>query len=74
MAQYFFGISLLQKGLFFRVGNGESIRIWEDSWIPDVPLQRPLTKLNVVVHICYVAELIDKGELCWNLDLSLLRI
>jgi hypothetical protein len=28
------GLDLLKKGLVWRVGNGQSIRIWRDSWIP----------------------------------------
>ena len=28
------GLDLLKKGLLWRVGNGKSIRIWRDNWIP----------------------------------------
>lgn len=28
------GIDVLKKGIIWRVGNGESIRIWQDPWIP----------------------------------------
>jgi hypothetical protein len=28
------GLDLLKKGLVWRVENGQSIRIWRDSWIP----------------------------------------
>ena len=28
------GLDLLKKGLIWRVGNGRSIRIWRDNWIP----------------------------------------
>ena len=32
------GLELLKKGIIWRVGNGEHIRIWRDPWIPRVLL------------------------------------
>jgi hypothetical protein len=29
-----YGLELLKKGLVWRVGNGRSIRIWRDHWLP----------------------------------------
>ena len=31
------GLELLKKGLVWRGGNGESIRIWRDKWLPHPP-------------------------------------
>ena len=28
------GINLLNKGIIWRVGNGKSINIWNDPWVP----------------------------------------
>ena len=31
-----FGAKLVNRGLFWRVGNGELIRLWTDNWVPDM--------------------------------------
>ena len=40
------GLKLLHKGLIWRVGQGEKIRIWEDSWIPRSSLFKPTSPAN----------------------------
>ncbi|KAF5445202.1 hypothetical protein F2P56_034269 [Juglans regia] len=62
-------MNLLKEGLVWRVGNGESIKIWGDRWIPQLSsykIQSPIKCLNEVDK---VAVLIDgeKGE--WKLEL-----
>ncbi|VAI62883.1 unnamed protein product [Triticum turgidum subsp. durum] len=37
------GLDLLKKGLIWRVGNGWSIRIWRDTWIPKPFSYRPIS-------------------------------
>ena len=34
MASILRGLELLKKGVVWRVGNNDSIRIWEDLWVP----------------------------------------
>jgi hypothetical protein len=35
------GVDLLKEGLIWRVGNGESIDMWKDHWIPRGSSRRP---------------------------------
>ena len=37
------GIQWLKKGIIWRVGNGERIKIWTDQWIPRGSTRRPNT-------------------------------
>ncbi len=38
-----YGLELLKKGIIWRVGNGHSIRIWRDPWLPRNHSRRPIT-------------------------------
>ncbi|WVZ75250.1 hypothetical protein U9M48_023324 [Paspalum notatum var. saurae] len=59
------GIEVIKSGLVWRVGNGESIKIWEDPWIPDRSTRRPISSKghNLLVR---VAELLDPLTGSWN--------
>jgi hypothetical protein len=37
-----YGRKLLERGLIWRIGNGESVSIWDSNWIPRSYVQRPL--------------------------------
>jgi hypothetical protein len=32
----------MKEGLIWRIGNGESVSVWEDNWIPRSSALRPL--------------------------------
>lgn len=60
--------SLLLDGMKWRVGNGLSIKVWEDSWMPGegshlVPTPMEDSDVNM-----RVSELIDFNEGCWNVE------
>jgi hypothetical protein len=60
---------LLKQGLVWRVGNGESINIWGDRWLPT-----PITYTVQSPHVLSLQEnrvqtLIDRDSKCWNVPL-----
>ena len=57
------GLELLKKGIIWRVGNGQDIRIWRDQWLPREPSRQPITQQGTC-RLRRVAELLD-GEGSW---------
>ncbi|XP_021736519.1 uncharacterized protein LOC110703068 [Chenopodium quinoa] len=58
--------SLLLDGLKWRVGNGVSIRVWEESWVRgegQLYVPTPLPNHNPDLRVC---ELIDFNGGCWD--------
>uniref|UniRef100_A0A803MZQ9 UMP kinase n=1 Tax=Chenopodium quinoa TaxID=63459 RepID=A0A803MZQ9_CHEQI len=61
--------SLLLEGLKWRVGNGSSIKVWEDEWlVGDGSNSIPTIQLHCDIDM-WVSELIDFDNMCWNSDL-----
>lgn len=61
-----YGLELLKKGIIWRVGNGHSIRIWRDPWLPRDFSRRPITRKGNC-RIKWVPDLLnDNGE--WDLE------
>lgn len=51
-----YGLELLKQGVIYRVGNGESIRIWRDNWLPRMGSMKPsgssrICRLRKVRHL-----------------------
>ena len=53
------GLELLKEGLVWRIGNGQSVRIWRDSWIPH-PVGRPPISQQGRCRLRRVSELLDE--------------
>lgn len=64
------GVKLLKKGIIWRVGDGEMIKIWSDPWIPRGVTRRPITPRasNLLTR---VAELINPNTGQWDRELVL---
>jgi hypothetical protein len=61
------GLQLLKTGLVWRVGNGNSIRIWRDNWLPRSGTGRPVTPQGCC-RLRRVCELMDNHG-AWRTDL-----
>lgn len=55
---------LLKEGLFWHVGNGHSIKVWEYKWIPCPTTHMIQSHVNTLRLDATVSELID-GDSCW---------
>lgn len=57
---------LMQKGIHWNVGNGESIRVWEDKWLPS-PSTFKVTSPRQFLHAeTRVSELISYEKVAWK--------
>uniref|UniRef100_A0A0A9CKU8 Reverse transcriptase zinc-binding domain-containing protein n=1 Tax=Arundo donax TaxID=35708 RepID=A0A0A9CKU8_ARUDO len=53
------GREVLQKGIIKRIGDGSSIDVWNDKWIPGSVSMKPMVRLDIANAI-KVADLIDE--------------
>jgi hypothetical protein len=60
---------LLSQGLIWRVGNGKSIEIWEDRWLPTPHTYKVQTCPQSMDCNSLVASLIDPLTRNWNSNL-----
>ena len=58
--------SLVIKGMHWRVGNGASIKIWQDKWLPGVSSHRVLSPRMFLSADMNVVDLIDSGTAKWK--------
>ncbi|KAK1645940.1 hypothetical protein QYE76_063745 [Lolium multiflorum] len=63
-----YGLELIKEGIITRVGNGKSVNIWRDNWLPrDYNLKVTPGKTNTRVR--RVNQLLRNGSNEWNEDL-----
>ncbi|KAG2679988.1 hypothetical protein I3760_11G077300 [Carya illinoinensis] len=61
--------SLLQEGLIWRFGNGRSISIWKNRWLPKPWTFKVQTPPLNLPHIAKVQDLIDGDNRRWHANL-----
>ena len=61
------GIQTFKKGHIWRVGQGESINIWEDEWVPSSYSRKVITPKGQ--KYTKVSKLIDPYTRTWDEDL-----
>jgi hypothetical protein len=59
---------ILRKGGLWKVGNGESINIWNDPWIPTSPNRKVVTPRGLVL-LTKVNQLLDPISRQWDEEL-----
>jgi hypothetical protein len=60
-----YGVELLQHGASYRIGDGESVQIWRDNWIPRPTSLRP-TGSRRTCRLRRVSQLIRHGTNDWD--------
>ena len=63
-----FGLELLKEGVIWRVGNGKSIQIQKDHWLPRSEGQKTASFIRRT-RIRWVNQLLLPTERQWNVDL-----
>ena len=60
---------VIQLGAQWRIGDGSSVKIFKDSWLPDVHSGRVLSPVSVLSEDATVDQLLDSESRWWNTNL-----
>ena len=60
--------NIIQKGIRWRVGNGKSIQIWMDKWLPTPSVYKVTSPFSTLSMDARVEELIDIDSEVWIND------
>ena len=63
------GREVIWRGAKWRVGNGESIKLWGDNWLPSLTCPRIQGPLQAKLQDETVSSLLDPTTRLWNLTL-----
>lgn len=56
----------MKFGLKWRIGNGDSVRVWGDKWLPTPLTYKVSSPRLFLIPDTWVGELINKEEACWK--------
>ena len=59
------GRVVIEKGMQWRVGNGASIRIYHDDWLPNAHSRKVISPPDFFGNDAQVLVLIDHNKRCW---------
>lgn len=57
------------KGLGWKVGNGQSIYVWNDHWIPTREFFKPFVNYSNIWSDLKMVQLMDSRPVHWNQEL-----
>jgi hypothetical protein len=60
---------LLSQDLIWRIGDGKSVKIWGDRWLPTPTTFAIQSSPRILNASSYVAELIDEEQGSWKVNL-----
>ena len=60
--------SVVEDGIRWSIGNGESLQIWKDKWIPKPDTYKITSPINPMLYSEKVSTLIDKKRAVWKSD------
>jgi hypothetical protein len=60
-----YGREALRVGLIKRIGDGSSVRVWDDPWIPGNVNMKPITR-DPEAEAIMVSDLIDHQAMTWD--------
>ncbi|KAK4394097.1 hypothetical protein Sango_1880500 [Sesamum angolense] len=59
---------ILEDGIRWRIGDGRSVQVWDDKWIPRPTTFQPITPKNRLCPGLRVADLIDEATRSWKTE------
>jgi hypothetical protein len=62
------GIKLVKRGMIWRIGNGQSVNIWNGPWVPRGLTRQPCSHRGQHI-IQWISELIDPMSGAWDEEL-----
>lgn len=62
------GLEVLKEGIIWRIGDGATVKIWEDPWIPRGVTRRPVSHQGANL-LTRVSELMDPNTGSWDIGL-----